>query len=293
MEKLNIFDAIGANKRNSLILMILMSGLLGGGVLVLSTALGLDESGFVFALVLVVVYVFFAYGAGARTILSISGARELKEREEPFLQNVVEGLALAAGIPKPKIWVIEDEGMNAFATGIEPKNSHVVFTRGLLKNMKREEIEGVAAHEISHIANYDIRFATLAVIMVGAIAILGDFAWRSVRFGFSGRDKRGGNAYIVLIALLFAILGPIFAEFVRFAVSRQREYLADANGAKLTRYPEGLAGALEKIKGHAAVATATNTTASLFISDPFEKKFAGLFATHPPVGERVKRLRAM
>lgn len=292
-EKINLFDAIDANKRNSLILMFFMAGILFAGAIVLGYLFGLGEFGVIVSVILAIIYVLFAYGAGARTILSISGARELRENEEPFIQNVVEGLALAAGIPKPHIWVIGDNGMNAFATGIDPKNSHVVFTRGLLKNMKREELEGVAAHEISHIANYDIRFATLAVVMVGAVAIIGDFAWRYTRYGFSDRGRRGANAYIILIAILFAVLAPIFAEFVRFAISRQREYLADANGAKLTRYPEGLAGALEKIKGNAAVATATNTTASLFISDPFEKKFAGLFATHPPIDERVKRLRAM
>lgn len=291
-QKINIFDAIDANKRNSLILVLFMGGLMLVGAVILGYAVGLGEYGIPIAVILVVLYVFFAYGAGAGTILSISGARLLRDNEEPFLQNVVEGLAMAAGIPKPKIWVMEDQGMNAFATGMDPKNSHIVFTRGLLKNMKREELEGVAAHEMSHIANYDIRFATLAIVMVGAIAIIGDFGWRFVAFG-GNRDRRGGNIYILLIALVFAILAPIFAEMVRFAISREREYLADANAAKLTRYPEGLASALEKIKGHSAVAGATNTTASLFISDPFEKKLGGIFATHPPIEERAKRLRAM
>ncbi len=293
MEKVNIFDAIEANKRNSLLLMLFMGALLAAAVMVFSYIMGLRGPYLFAAFIPAALYVWLAYGAGARMILSITGARELQENEEPFIQNVVEGLALAAGIPKPKVWVMEDEGMNAFATGVDPKNSHIVFTRGLLRKMKREELEGVAAHEISHIGNYDIRLATLAVVMVGAIAILGDFAWRSLRFGIGGGNRRGGNIYIILLALLFAILAPIFAEFVRLSLSRQREYLADATGAKLTRYPEGLASALEKIKGHAAVASATNTTASLFISDPFEKRFAGIFATHPPIDERVKRLRAM
>ncbi len=292
MEKVNIFDAMDANKRNSTIFMFFISALLFAGIVMLAYILDLGEIGFITALVLVLIYVLFAYYAGAKTILSISGARELKENEEPFIQNVVEGLALAAGIPKPRIWIMEDEGLNAFATGIEPKNSHIVFTRGILKNMKREELEGVAAHEISHIANYDIRFATLVVIMIGAIAIIGAFGWRYFVYGGSS-NRKGKNAYILIIALIFAVLAPIFAELVKFAISRQREYLADANGAKLTRYPEGLASALEKIKGHATVAAATNTTASLFISDPFEKKFAGFFATHPPIEDRVKRLRAM
>lgn len=289
-QKVNIFDAIEANKRNSIILIFFMSFILVIGVGLLGYALGLEEFGFVLSLVLTVVYVFFSYKEGAKTILEISGARRLKENEEPFLQNVVEGLALAANIPKPNIWVIENEGMNAFATGMDPKNSHIVFTRGLLKKMKREELEGVAAHEISHIANYDIRFATLAIVMVGAIAIIGDITFRWIRFG--GRDSRKSGG-LILIALLFAIVGPLFAELIRFALSREREYLADANGAKLTRYPEGLASALEKIKGNAYVNKATNATASLYIADPFEKKFAGFFQTHPPIEERIKRLRAM
>lgn len=290
-QKLNIFDAIDANKRNSLILIILMGLLVAIGVGVLEYVFSLGKSGFVLGLVVAAIYIFFAYHAGADTILSISGARELGPNEEPFIRNVVEGLALAAGIPKPKIWVMEDEGMNAFATGMDPKSSHIVFTRGLLQNMNREELEGVAAHEMSHIANYDIRFATLAIVMVGLIAIIGDFAWR---FAFMrGDDRRRGSGYILIIALVFAILGPLFAEFVRFALSRQREYLADANGAKLTRYPEGLASALEKISGHARVAGATRTTAALYIGDPFENKISGLFATHPPIDERIKRLRSM
>ncbi|MBU0586318.1 M48 family metallopeptidase [Candidatus Micrarchaeota archaeon] len=291
MEKVNIFDAIGANKRNSYILLFLMCSLCFLSVVALGYIFGLDEYGYAIALIFAVGYALIAFGAGSRIILSISGARELLEGEEPFLRNVVEGLAMAAGIPCPKIWIIEDGAMNAFATGTSPENSHIVFTRGLLKNMSREQLEGVAAHEISHIGNYDIRMATLAVVMVGLIAIIGEFAWRSMMF--RGNDNRKGGGGLMLIALVFVILAPIFAELVRFAISRQREYLADATGAKLTRYPEGLASALEKLKGHANVKSATNTTASLFIANPFEGKMTGLLATHPPLDERVNRLRAM
>ena len=290
---MNMFDAIEANKRNSILLVIVMSALLFLAVAATGYIFGFNEFGIIFALLMTAVYVFFAYGAGAQTILSISGARELDEGEEPFIQNVVEGLAIAAGIPKPRIWVMEDEGMNAFATGIEPKNSHIVFTRGLLKSMKREELEGVAAHEISHIGNYDIRFATLAVVMVGAIAILGEFGWRFAAFGGRRNERKGGGA-LLAIALAFAILAPIFATLVKLALSRQREYLADANAAKLTRYPAGLASALEKISGHASVSGATSTTASLYIADPLKKSMlSGLLATHPPIEDRIKRLRAM
>ncbi|MFA5077175.1 MAG: M48 family metalloprotease, partial [Candidatus Micrarchaeia archaeon] len=215
MDKVNIFDAIDANKRNSVLLMLVMGGLLLMAVSAVGILFGLGDSGFILALLLTAIYIFFAYGAGASTVLSISGARELSEKDEPFLQNVVEGLALAAGIPKPRIWIIEDKGMNAFATGMDPKNSHIVFTRGLLNTMSREELEGVAAHEISHIGNYDIRFATLAVVMLGAIAILGDITWRLGFFGGFGRGREerghgGGGAIVMVIALVFAILAPIF-----------------------------------------------------------------------------------
>lgn len=290
MEKVNVFDAIDANKRNSVILMLVMAGLVLTGIMVLSYLFDAGEIGIIIGALFTICYIWIGYSSGSKIILNICGAKEVKDREEPFLQNIVEGLAIAARIPKPKIWIIEDEGMNAFATGISPENSHIVFTRGLLKNMTREEIEGVAAHEIAHIANYDIRFATLAVVLVGTLSLLGAIGWRYVWFGGS-RDRK--NGILIIIALLFVILAPIFAEFVRFAISREREYLADAHAAKLTRYPKGLASALERIKGHANVATATKTTASLFISDPFEKKFSGLFATHPPIEERVKRLNAM
>lgn len=288
MEKINIFDAIESNKRNSFLLMFLVCALLFASILILGSIFEFGDSGFIISIILTLGYVLFAYFAGTGTILSISGAREVKENEEPFLRNIVEGLAIASNIPKPKIWIIEDGGLNAFATGMDPKNSHVVFTRGLLKNLKKEEIEGVVAHEISHIANYDVRLTTLAVIMVGAIALIGQFALR-----FMVYTNRRGKGGAILIALLFAILVPLFGELVTLAISRQREYLADANGAKLMRYPEGLACALEKIKGHSAVANATSATASLYISDPFEEKFASLFATHPPIDERIKRLRAM
>ncbi len=297
--KVNIFDAIDANKRNSLILMVLMSVLLFAAVAAFGYLIHLGDEGTFIAICAVTFYVLISYLGSSGIILSVSGARELGEREEPFIRNVVEGLALAAGIPQPKIWVIEDEGMNAFATGMDPKNSHIVFTRGLLRNLKREELEGVAAHEISHIANYDIRFATLAVVMVGAIALLGELALRSLQFGFIGggrnQERRGGmNPYLLLIALVFVILAPVFAQLVRFAISRQREYLADANGARLTRYPEGLASALEKITAKPLVASASSTTASLYIADPLKRNFlSGLFATHPPVEDRIKRLRSM
>ena len=205
---------------------------------------------------------------------------------------MVEGLALASQIPMPKLYVIQDESPNAFATGRDPQHASLAVTTGLLGTMKREELEGVVAHEISHIGNFDIRFAMIAVVFAGAIALLGEFAWRSMRFG-GGRKGKGAGA-LILIALVFVILAPIFAQIVRLALSRQREYLADANGAKLTRYPEGLASALEKIKNaNLPTKAANDTTASLYFSNPFPDKMGFLTATHPPIDERISRLRAM
>jgi heat shock protein HtpX len=228
-------------------------------------------------------------------ILGMSGAKEAKKDEYPFLYNVVEGLAIASNIPMPKLYVIQDPSPNAFATGRDPQHASVAVTSGLLSMLKREELEGVIAHEISHIANFDIRFSMIAVVFVGAIALLGDMAWRMMYLGGGGRGRdRGGGGILIIIGLLFVILAPIFASLVRFAISRQREYLADANGARMTRYPAGLASALEKIK-NAGIPTAgaNDTTASLYFSNPFPNKLGFVFATHPPIDERIKRLKGM
>jgi heat shock protein HtpX len=243
-------------------------------------------------------YTLAVYYQGDRVILALSGAKEVSAKDQPFLYNVVEGLAIASSIPMPKLYVINDPSPNAFATGRDPQHASVAVTTGLLSMMKREELEGVVAHEISHVANFDIRFSMMAVVFAGAIALLGEFAWRSMFFGgFRGggdRRKGGGEGILLLVALAFMLLAPIFAQLVRFAISREREYLADANGAKLTRYPPGLASALEKIR-QAGIPTkaATDTTASLYFSNPFPGKAVLLFATHPDIDDRIKRLKAM
>jgi len=295
VEKISFFDAIEANKRNSLILIALMFFIFLAMVAALSYIFDMGWCGPTlgfFALLLYTVTVFFS---GDKIILALSGAKEVTREEQPFLYNVVEGLALASQIPMPKLYVIQDESPNAFATGRDPQHASLAVTTGLLGTMKREELEGVVAHEISHIGNFDIRFAMIAVVFAGAIALLGEFAWRSMRFGFGGGGRKGkGAGALILIALVFVILAPIFAQIVRLALSRQREYLADANGAKLTRYPEGLASALEKIKNaNLPTKAANDTTASLYFSNPFPDKMGFLTATHPPIDERISRLRAM
>ncbi|MFH0737924.1 MAG: M48 family metallopeptidase [Candidatus Micrarchaeota archaeon] len=294
-EHISFFDAIEANKRNSLILIASMFFIFMASVWAISYIFDLGYCGPAVGFLGLLVYTVVVYYQGDSVILALSGAKEAKKEDYPFLYNVVEGLALASQIPMPKLYVIEDPSPNAFATGRDPKHASVAVTTGLLKMMKREELEGVVAHEISHIANLDIRFAMIAVVFVGAIALLGEFSWRMMRTGFSGGGRRDkGAGALILIALVFVVLAPIFAQIVRFALSRQREYLADANGARLTRYPPGLASALEKI-GSAAIPTkaANDTTASLYFSNPFPQKIGFLGSTHPPIEDRVKRLKAM
>jgi len=293
-EHISFFDAAEANKRNSLILIAAMFLLFMATVAAISYIFDLDVCGPIMGFFALLFYTITVYYGGDSIILAMSGAREAKKEDYPFLYNVVEGLAIASQIPMPKVYVIDDPSPNAFATGRDPKHASVAVTTGLLSMMKREELEGVVAHEISHVANFDIRFAMLAVIFVGAIALLGEFTWRMIRHGGLGGRRGKGAGALILIALVFVVLAPIFAQLVRFALSRQREYLADANGARLTRYPAGLASALEKIKTAALpTAAANDTTASLYFSNPFPQKMGLFGSTHPAIDDRIKRLKAM
>lgn len=294
-EKVSIFDAIGANKRNSYLLIFIVLGIFLAMVWILSEVFEFGACGYTLGFFALFVYGLTAYFAGDKIVLALSGAKEIQKSEYPFIYNVVEGLSIAAGIPMPKIYLIDDPSPNAFATGRDPKHSAVAVTKGLLDTMNREELEGVLAHEISHVANYDIRFMTLTVVLIGAIGLLAEIAVRSFLWGGfrGGGGRKGGSGVLVLIGLAFMVLAPLFAMFVRFAISRQREYLADANAAKLTRYPPGLASALEKIQKYpSGVKSASDVTAPLYISNPL-KKAEGMFATHPPIDDRIKRLRSM
>ncbi|MDD5111342.1 MAG: M48 family metallopeptidase [Candidatus Altiarchaeota archaeon] len=297
-----MFEQVRANKSRSYLLMgffIVMIGVLGAviGLLWENTYLGVG-----FAVIISIVYTIFTYYAGDQLILSMTGAREATKKEFPFLVNTVEGLALAAGIPAPKPYVIDDSALNAYATGRDPNHASITVTTGLLKAMDRQELEGVVAHEMSHIQNYDIRLMMLAAVLVGLVTLLSDFIFRSVWYGGRGRDRDrgGGQIQIVLflLAILFAFLAPIIGQLIKLAVSRQREYLADASAVVLTRYPAGLAGALEKIAKDPdpLVDNANKATAHLFISTPFRKDagiIAPFFSTHPPIEDRIKRLKGM
>lgn len=294
---ISFFDAIEENKRNTTILLIFIFLIFMAMIWAFSYVLGLDEFGAIIGFFALLFYVIIVWSAGDKIILATAGAKKATRESYPFIHHVVEGLSIAAGIPKPEVYIVEDAAPNAFATGRDPQHASVAVTTGLLNIMKKEELEGVLAHEISHIANYDIRLMMIAVVFAGAIALLSDITWRLIRSGAirgGGGKKGGGVAILLIIAIVLLILSPIFAEIIRFAISRQREYLADANATKLTRYPEGLASALLKISGvKTPVKNATDATAPLYISNPAPNKFMHFFATHPQIPDRVSRLRAM
>lgn len=292
-----VYEEIAANRRRSFVLIFLFVVFLLVLGWIFGEAYGAGQAGVGIALLVAVFISLITFFYGDKMVLGISGARPVDRKKNPYLANVVEGLGIAAGIPTPKTYIIEDSAPNAFATGRSPENSSVAVTTGLLEKLNRLELEGVIAHEMSHIKNYDIKYAMLVAIMVGTVALLSDWMRRS--FFYRGRRKKGGagGGIIILTALVLAILAPIVAQLIRFAISRQREYLADANGALLTRYPEGLASALEKIsKDNEPLEAANKATAHLYIVNPLLEhrgKLNTLFSTHPPAEERIKRLRMM
>ena len=290
----SFYDRMEENRRNSYMLIALVFGVCLAAVWGFSLIFfGDSYLGFILGALFSGGYVTATYFAADRMILGVSGAREAKKEEFPYLVNVVEGLSIAAGVPMPKVYVVDDPAPNAFAVGTSPDKASVAFTTGLLSMMNRAELEGVAAHELSHIKNFDSRMATIAVAMVGLIAILSDLGLRSMFWGGRGGDRRGnGSGALALIGLVIIVLAPIVAQLVRLSLSRQREYLADASGAELTRYPEGLASALEKMKkAGTMVQRATDATASLYFANPLS--MGGMFSTHPPLEERIKRLKEM
>ncbi|MFH1544826.1 MAG: M48 family metallopeptidase [archaeon] len=302
---MEIYNRIAANKRNSILLFILFFLFVLALGYVFGLFLGIGYFGVIIAFVIAIFLIWISYYKSDSLVLKISRAREVKPNEYPFLENSVEGLALAAGIPKPRLYVIDDSAPNAFATGRNPEKAVICVTTGLLKKLNRLELEGVIAHEMSHIKNYDIRFMILVAVMVGVVALLSHliirtFIWGSFYGGRGGGRKGGGGIELAIIAvgIILAILTPIIAQLIRFAISRKREFLADADGALLTRYPKGLADALRKISSDKEELEAANpATEHLYISNPFKGKakgfFTNLFNTHPPIQERIKALEGM
>lgn len=242
---------------------------------------------------------FLSYWFSDKIVLGLSRAKEASHEENLELYHIVENLSITAGLPMPKVYIIEDQAMNAFATGRDKEHAVVAVTRGLLNRLNKTELEGVIAHELSHVGNRDILLSTVIVVLVGFVAILSDFFLRFSFFGGRRRsdDDRGGQigAVLAIAGLILAILSPLIATLIQLAISRKREFLADADGALLTRYPEGLASALEKISASPIqLKSATNATAHLFIDNPFKgKKLSTLFMTHPPIEERIRILREM
>jgi len=296
-----MYEQITSNKVKSFLLVLFFVAFVFLLVWVFEELTGWGRGGFILALVIASVMAAGSYYYSDRIVLAISRARPVSRDEFPYLYHTVEGLAIAAGLPAPRCYVIEDTAPNAFATGRNPKNSVICVTTGLLQKLNRLELEGVIAHEMSHIKNYDVLLQTVAVVMVGVVALLSDWMLRSLWWG-GGRRKsreRSGNAgaILLLLGIVLALLSPLVAQLMQLAISRRREYLADASAAMLTRYPAGLASALRKIAADPEPLEAANkATAHLYIVNPLKNiggKVNRLFSTHPPIEERIAVLERL
>jgi heat shock protein HtpX len=296
-------DRIAANKRNSLFLIAVFLAFVTVFGYIIGYAWVGNPTGALFGLGLAfaagTISGLATYYGGDRMVLAASHAREITHDDAPQLFNVVEEMAVAGGLPMPKVYIIDDSAPNAFATGRDPEHASVAVTSGLLEKLDRDELQGVIAHEMSHVGNFDIRYAMLVGILVGTTVLISDFFLRGLWFGGGRRREGGGQLQLIMIviAIALAILAPLFARLLQLSISRQREYLADATAVNLTRNPKALADALQKISDDPEVLEAANrATAHLYIVNPikkFEKRAKGLFSTHPPIEERIRILRSM
>jgi heat shock protein HtpX len=300
----SFYDLIASNRRKTFFMVFIFLVLLLLVICAFIMTMDMGVIGVPVAIGIAVATTWVSYFASDKIVLTISQAKPINKVEFPYLVNITEAIALGAGVPVPKLYMIEDTAPNAFATGRNPQNAVVCVTRGLLEKLDREELEGVIAHEMSHIRNYDILLATVAVTMVGIIALLSDwmlrFGWRSGRR--RNRSGSGGGAdsvgaILLLIGIVVALLAPFIAQMMRFSLSRRREFQADASAAQITRYPQGLADALRKIAADPEpLEVANKATAHLYIWNPLkdqEGRMDRLFNTHPPVQERIKALEGM
>ena len=301
------YDRIAENRRNSFLLAAFVVLLLGALGLTIGWAVTGDPRAAIpstiGAIIIGLVAALASYFLGDSLVLTVSGAKEVTKESAPQLINVVQEMAIASSVPMPRVYLIDDTAPNAFATGRDPKHASVAITTGLLQKLDREELQGVMAHELSHVRNYDIRFSLMVGVLVGSVALLADFFLRFSFWGGGGRrrggdrDSGGAQAVVFLIAIMLAVVAPIAARLVQLAISRQREYLADASAVELTRNPVGLEQALAKIAADQEVLEVANrATQHLYFENPikkFEQRSSKLFDTHPPVLDRVNRLRSL
>src|SRR3989339_2045829 len=299
MTKNAMYNEITSNKRKSVFLVMIFIAIIIGLGYVFDRVWGTGDYSMVgMAIIFSLIMTSVSYFSGDKIALATAGAKQIVQTDNPYLYRLVENLCITVGTSVPKVYIITDPAINAFATGRDLAHASIAVTTGAIEKLTNEELEGVLAHELSHVKNYDIRFMMLVAVLVGAIAILSNIMLRSRIFRGRDNDNRGGQlgGILMIAGIVLAILSPIIAEIIKLAISRKREYLADASGALLTRFPDGLANALEKIANEAQpMANASQATAHLFIANPFGsgKKFSNLFSTHPPVEERIKRLREM
>ena len=296
-----MYEQIASNKRKSILLILFFLLIIFGLTWTFGYLTNLGTGGLILAVAIASISGLAGYYGSDKIVLGISKARPVTREEYPYLYNVVEGLTIAAGIPQPRCYVIDDTAPNAFASGRDPRHSVICVTTGLLQKLNRAELEGVVAHEMSHIRYYDIRLQTLAVVMVGVVALLSDWILRSFLWGGGGRrrsrDKGNFGAIFIVVGLVLAVLAPLASQLIRLAVSRKREFLADAGSAELTRYPAGLASALAKIAADTEPLEAANkATAHMYIVNPLKDirgRVNSLFSTHPPIEERIAALEKM
>jgi heat shock protein HtpX len=288
-----MYTQITANKRNSILLVLGFLAIVAGLDYVFARAFG-QPSFFGPILVVAVIYAFITYFFSAQIALGMAGAQPIEKKDAPELYRIVENLAITAGLPMPKVYIVSDPSPNAFATGRDPQHAIVAVTTGIMERLSKTELEGVIGHELSHVGNYDIRFMAVVVALVSVVAVISDLFLR-LSWWNSRDEESNGNQIFFVLGIVGALLAPLVAAIIQFAVSRQREYLADASGVLLTRYPEGLASALEKIDESAKPLQHSNSaTAPLYIANPLKgRNLARLFDTHPPIAERVRRLREM
>lgn len=302
---MTVYTQVSANKFKTWLIMFFFAAFVTAVIFIFASAWGFDYPSALsfsgFALIIAGIMNFFSYYNSDKIVMAISGAKQIQKKDNLTLFRTIENLSIASGLPMPKVYIIDDTAPNAFATGRDPQHAAIAFTTGILSKLTKLELEGVSAHELSHVGNYDTRLMAIVSILVGTIALAADFFLRISFFSRGDRDEdRGGNAIFMILGLVMAILAPIVAMLIQLSISRKREYLADASGALLTRDPDSLADALLKISADKEpLEVANKATAHLYITNPLKNNkdargmFANLFNTHPPIADRVKALRVM